>query len=68
MIAGGAAARLVGGSESAPEGNDRGHFLSCCLLRSIYQLVPVPPSPLVSWNHGVGGNFRTWSLNHKDLY
>src|SRR6202158_1818509 len=24
---------------------------------SVYQLVPPPPSPLVSWNHRVSGNF-----------
>src|SRR5207302_10774671 len=35
---------------------------------SINQLVPPPPSPLVSWNHRVSGNFRTWSLILKDLY
>jgi hypothetical protein len=37
-------------------------------MRDVYQLVLVPPSPPRSWNHRVGGNFRTWSLKHKDLY
>src|SRR5260221_12770841 len=25
------------------------------IMGCVYQLVPVPPSPLVSWNHGVSG-------------
>ncbi len=35
---------------------------------NVYYLVPIPPSPLVYWNHEVGGNFLARSLNHKDLY
>src|SRR5258708_15617512 len=33
----------------------------------IYQLVLVPPSPLVSWNHRVRRKFWLWSLNLNDL-
>src|ERR1700675_3032579 len=37
-------------------------------LADVYYLVPLPPSPPVSWNHRVGGNFLLRSLNPKDLY
>jgi hypothetical protein len=37
-------------------------------MRIVYQLVPVSPLPPVFWNHRVGGNFRTWSLNLKGTY
>jgi hypothetical protein len=36
-------------------------------LGDVYYLVPLPPSPLVPWNHRVGGNFLLRSLNPKDL-
>jgi hypothetical protein len=33
----------------------------------VYQLVPVPPSPLVSWNHRVRRKSWLWSLILNDL-
>jgi len=40
-----------------------GHF-----WLNVYYLVPVPPSPLVYWNHWVSGIFWLRSLKNKDLY
>ena len=38
-----------------------------CPTRPVYQLVLVPPSPLVSWNHRVRRKFSTRSLILNDL-
>jgi hypothetical protein len=37
------------------------------VLLPVYCKGTVPPSPLVSWNHGVRRKSSGWSLNLKDL-
>jgi hypothetical protein len=48
---------------------DRGRLASVTVpIREYYQLVSVPPSSLIFWNHGVRARLPSKSLRNKDLH
>ena len=59
---------ILGEARVAPTNSRFRGLIFVPVFSCVYYLVPPPPSPLVSWNQGVSGNFSLRSLKNKGLY